>query len=125
MMSTRVDRLTNALDAMGCPNPRSVAVLTLEVWDEIEEAMLLENVTSLGAKLTEERGARYGHPRDNFRRIGRKWAADLDLPEPIPPHMVAIMMVDVKTCRLIETPDDEDSTDDIDGYTETLRMLFR
>lgn len=122
---TMIDGLANALDAMGCPNPRSVAVLTLEVLDQIEEDALLENVTSLGAKLAEERGARYGHPRDNFRRIGRKWAADLDLPEPIPPHMVAIMMVDLKTCRLIETPDDEDSTDDIDGYTETLRMLFR
>lgn len=117
--------IENVLAAVGCPDARPTSVVVDEVWDQIEEDMLLENVTSLGAKLAQERGARYGHPRDNFRRIGMKWAADLDLPEPIPPHMVAIMMVDVKTCRLVETPTDEDSTDDIDGYTETLRMLFR
>lgn len=124
-MTTRQQRIENVLAAVGCPDARPVSVVVDEVWDEIEEDLLLENVTSLGAKLAQERGARYGHPRDNFRRIGMKWAADLDLPEPIPPHMVAIMMVDVKTCRLVETPTDEDSTDDIDGYTETLRMLFR
>lgn len=112
--------LENAFSAMGFPNPRAFAALTAEVLPNILEDWTM---TTAGARLVADRGKRYGHPRDNFRRIGIKWAADLDLPEPIPPHLVAIMMLDVKTCRLIETPDDQDSIDDLSGYGSTLEML--
>lgn len=87
--------------------------------------MTAENIVSLGERLTHERGERYGHPRDNWRRIGIKWQATLDLPHPIPPELVGIMLLDIKTSRLVETPDDSDSLDDIDGYAEAQRMLFR
>ena len=77
-----------------------------------------------GVRLTIERGARYGHPRDNWRRIGIKWQATLDLPVPIPPELVGIMLLDVKTSRLVETPNDDDSLDDLEGYVAAQRMLF-
>ena len=133
-MTTRTDRLVNALIAVGCPDKRCpacgthaypLARLTLEVIDQLEDDLTADNVRSLGQKLTEERGARYAHPRDNWRRIGIKWQATLDLPEPIPPHLVGIMMMDVKTSRLVSTPSDDDSLDDLEGYAEAQRMLFR
>ena len=45
----RTDRLANALGAMGCPHPRSVAVLTLEVLDQLGDDVTLadDNVRSL------------------------------------------------------------------------------
>ena len=91
----------------------------------IEPIHAVPSEPSLGQKLVIDRGARYGHPKDNWRRIGIKWQATLDLAEPIPPHLVGIMMMDVKTSRLVETPDDADSLDDLDGYSEAQRELFR
>ena len=38
-----VDQLTNALDAMGCPDARSVANLVAEVLDDIEEDLMGEH----------------------------------------------------------------------------------
>jgi hypothetical protein len=129
--------LENALIAVGCPeercpecgtHARPLARLTMEVLPDVLDhpsSLPEDNVRSLGERLTEDRGRRYGHPKDNWRRIGIKWQADLDLPEPIPPHIVGIMMLDVKTSRMVETPDDPDSLDDIEGYVEAQRMLFR
>lgn len=79
---------------------------------------------STGQRLTADRAARYGHPRDNWRRIGIKWSATLDLPGPIPPELVGVMLMDVKTARLVVTPDDPDSLDDLEGYAEAQRLLF-
>ena len=87
--------------------------------------VVASDAPSLGRKLVHERGLRFGHPRDNWRRIGIKWQATLDLAEPIPPHLVGLMMLDLKVSRLVETPDDADSLDDIEGYVEAQRELFR
>ena len=119
---TRIEQLANALAAVGCPNPRSTAVLTMEVLPLLDQPAA--EVVSLGKRLTQERGERFGHPRDNWRRIGIKWQATLDLAEPIPPHIVGLMMLDLKVSRLVETPNDQDSLDDIEGYVAAQRMLF-
>lgn len=70
------------------------------------------------------RQERYGHPRDNFRRIGIHWQAILDLPAPIPPEKVALMLAALKLARLTHTPSDRDGQRDVDGYMETLRMVL-
>lgn len=67
---------------------------------------------------------RYGHPLDNFRRIGVHWQAILDLPDPVAPELVALMMACVKVARLTHDPSDPDGADDIEGYVETLRMVL-
>jgi hypothetical protein len=114
----RTDRLANALGAMGCPNPRSVAVLTLEVLDELED-----DVTLAGAHLTAVRGERYGSPDENFGRIWHLWQPILDAPNLTGEQRVGLCMLAVKLARLIQTPDDEDGLIDLAGYAATMQIL--
>jgi hypothetical protein len=122
----RTDRLANAIVAMGgpdlpCPScgtgARNLAVLTLEVLDELED----DDVTLAGAHLTAVRGARYGHPSENFARIAALWEPILGVE--VTPQQVGLAMIAVKLARLIETPDDPDSIHDLAGYAATLDML--
>ena len=113
---SRVDRLANALDALGCSHPRSHAVLTLEVLDQLED-----DVTLAGAHLTAVRGERYGHPAENFARIAHLWEPILGVK--VSTQQVGLAMIALKLARLIETPDDPDSIQDIAGYAATLDLL--
>jgi hypothetical protein len=113
---TRTDRLANALEAVGCPDPRPVAVLTLEVLDEIGD-----DLEPMGARLTAIRGARYGTPDENFSRIAHLWEPILGVE--VTPQQVGLAMIAVKLARLIETPDDEDGLVDLAGYAATLQIL--
>ena len=108
------DSLENALDALGCPNPRAVANLVMEVLPDV-----LESLT--GARLTAIRGERYGPPNENFTRIGTIWSAIFG--HPVSPEQVGLAMLGVKLARLIESPADEDSLHDLAGYAATLEML--
>jgi hypothetical protein len=76
-----------------------------------------------GLRLATERGARYGHPTDNFARIWQLWQPIIDAPNLRSEQRVGLMMIAVKLARLIQTPDDQDSADDIVGYVATLQML--
>lgn len=113
-------QLLNALSAMGCPNPRAVTNLVMEVLPTILED---GEVTLAGAHLTAIRGARYGHPADNFARIWELWQPILEGEGLTGEQRVALMMIQVKVARLIETPDDPDSIQDIAGYAATLDLL--
>lgn len=68
-----------------------------------------------------ERAATYGHPKGDFKAIGRTWAALLEqhlgteIPD-IPPEVVGIMMASLKLCRLAATPSHRDSQVDGIGY---------
>lgn len=59
----------------------------------------------------------YGHPRENFARTARLWAAYLDIP--VTAMDVAQMMVLLKIARLMETPSHRDSWVDMAGYAAT------
>lgn len=72
-------------------------------------------------QLVEERGSVYGHPLDDFHRISAIEEVIAECKDPEIRH--AIRMVWVKCCRLIETPDHEDSIDDIEGYAKTMHMV--
>ncbi len=71
--------------------------------------------------LTEERGAVYGHPLDDFRRNAAAYEALDECKDVEVRH--ALSMVWVNVCRLVETPDHQDSIDDIKGYAETINMI--
>jgi hypothetical protein len=86
--------------------------------EEVQRGNILDK-----AKLIVE-GARqnsYGPPEDNFRVIGEKWGItlgivrDLKIGDPIPPRIVALMMIDLKTCR-DAFQSKEDNLVDICGY---------
>lgn len=63
-----------------------------------------------------DRQDEYGDALINFARIGRLWAVILNLDEPIEPHIVALMMDQLKTVRLLANPEHEDSWFDKLGY---------
>lgn len=116
--TTTTDRLENALDAMGCPTPRSVAVLTLEVLDQLED-----DVTLTGAHLTAVRGQDYGHPDINFANTWELWQPVLRAPNLTGQQKVALCMTLVKVARLIQSPEHPDSIGDLAGYAATLDLL--
>lgn len=115
---TRVDRLANALDAMGCGHPLAHARLTLEVLDQLGD-----DVTLAGAHLTAVRGERYGSPSDNFGRIWYLIQPVLSAEHLTGEEKVGLIMLCVKLARLIQTPDDEDGLRDLAGYAATMQIL--
>lgn len=64
----------------------------------------------------------YAPPARNMRNIGRVWAAMLDLPEPIPPEQVALMLAGMKLVRASYKAG-EDSLVDLVGYAEIAERL--
>ena len=65
-----------------------------------------------------ERQKNYGNALENFEKIGKIWAALLGLPEPIEPHQVALLMDALKTVRVFDRPEHEDSWIYKLGYTK-------
>lgn len=74
------------------------------------------------ATLTQQRGAVYGHPLDDFNRAHRLKTVLSEMPDAELRH--ALEMVAVKMARLINTPDHLDSWDDIAGYARCGRMII-
>jgi len=70
----------------------------------------------------QERGAVYGHPAINHKRIADLWSAYLDYP--IQPHQAALCMALVKIARLSETPSHVDSTLDCLAYVALSKTIF-
>ena len=73
------------------------------------------------AKVTDERGAVYGHPRVDFGRVARLKAVVAECHDPLMRHVLE--MICVKMARLIETPDHLDSLIDLAGYARTGVMV--
>ena len=69
------------------------------------------------ADVVKDRGQDYGSILDNHTRIARLWSVLLKID--VTPEQVALCMIAVKQARLMETPDHEDSIQDILGYTLT------
>lgn len=63
------------------------------------------------------RGKSYGEVLSNHRRIAAMWSVTTGVD--ITPEQVAMMMVQVKLARLMESPDHTDSWVDIAGYAWT------
>lgn len=78
-------------------------------------------MTDIVDKIVAERGAVYGHPRENFRRIAALRAVVAECKDPL--ARVALDEICVKIARLIETPTHVDSWRDIQGYAETGLMV--
>tara|TARA_R110000803_G_scaffold201894_1_gene266817 strand:- start:1277 stop:1582 length:306 start_codon:yes stop_codon:yes gene_type:complete len=72
-------------------------------------------------KLVLERGKHYGHPLDNFSDIIVVDEVLSKCADTAVRH--ALKMIWLKVTRLIETPDHQDSVDDIKGYAETINMI--
>ena len=78
-----------------------------------------------GARLTEDRQARYGSPAENWARAAKLYTAVLGdkLTEPITAAEVGLLMVAWKLSRLCATPHDTDSLEDLAGYAAALQLL--
>ena len=73
-------------------------------------------------KVTQQRGAVYGHPADDFARANAIKAALADCKDPLVKH--ALEMIAVKMARLVHTPTHVDSLIDIVGYARTAVMCI-
>jgi len=69
------------------------------------------------AEVIQDRGQDYGSILDNHTRISRLWSVLLDTD--VTPEQVALCMIAVKMARLIETPNHDDSWQDVLGYALT------
>lgn len=63
-----------------------------------------------------ERQEQYGSIHNSWERIGKLWGALLDLDEPIPPHMVGVMLGAMKLSRISNNPKHTDSYVDALAY---------
>ena len=70
----------------------------------------------------QDRGAIYGHPYINHKRIADLWTAYLDYP--IRPHQAALCMALVKVARLAETASHEDSVKDLLAYVALSKTIY-
>ena len=64
-----------------------------------------------------ERQNQYGDIYDSWERIGKMWAALLDLDYPIEPYMVGVMLASMKLSRIANSPKHTDS------YTDALAYI--
>jgi hypothetical protein len=71
--------------------------------------------------ITQERGADYGHPFDDFGRVMRMKAEVQGCQDLQVRH--ALEMILVKVARLTETPNHLDSMIDIGGYARCIAMI--
>ena len=65
--------------------------------------------------VNKDRQNNYGTPEDNFKDIGIMWGIILGQ-DPIPPHVVANMMIALKLARTKTSPLYEDNYIDMAGY---------
>ena len=66
------------------------------------------------ADVIKERGESYGSMVDNHTRIAKLWSVILD--NYVTTEQVALCMIALKMSRLMETPNHDDSWQDILGY---------
>jgi hypothetical protein len=89
-------------------------------WREIKHKRQ-ETILEEAARIVSgDRNDQYGDPQDDLGYIGRKWAATLEAHtgvafSDIPAHIVALMMIDLKTSRLAFKMK-RDSLVDVVGY---------
>jgi hypothetical protein len=81
-----------------------------------------ENLFNEAIATIHSRGAVYGHPYYNHKRIADLWSAYLDLP--ITAHQAALCMALVKVSRLTETPAHEDSVKDLVAYAALYKTIL-
>lgn len=68
-----------------------------------------------------DRGEDYGHPAEDFERVGKIWGAILGI-DPVPARLVALCLVGLKLSRQSNKPK-RDNLVDIAGYAETASMI--
>lgn len=74
------------------------------------------------ATVTQERGAVYGHPADDFAKVAGMAEGIKDCPDPLVKHALYMMLV--KVARLAQTPNHIDSAIDLAGYARTIAMII-
>lgn len=80
------------------------------------------NLLDEARSILKSRSAQYGGAQSEFTKLGQKWAATLGLPEAIDPHLVGVMMIDLKTVRLSRGYH-ADSLIDVVGYAECVQKV--
>jgi len=107
-----------------CLEARCANALALEFYDAItfEPITYQETILDEAQRLVYgKRGRDYGHPKDDWTRVGRMWGAMLGIPD-IPPAKAALMMTAVKISRECNRHK-RDSLVDIAGYAQVVDII--
>lgn len=97
-------------------------LIGLEVLDAMTGKPFVEPITEEAYRITNrDRRDVYGHPLEDFTRIGTMWAAIFG--HDVTPEQVGLCMIAVKMGRLCHTQGHRDSLVDIAGYANTLDMI--
>lgn len=110
---TKMDELNQTLYGDTSPEMKKWTPPPIE-----EQNKQPENVLERANQIVKNRGENYGHPFDDFNKTALMWSAILGVK--VTPDQVAKCMICVKLSRLSETPDHQDSIDDLAGYTWCL-----
>ena len=78
----------------------------MDIDDVLAEASVLING---------KRNEQYGNYVDNWERLGELWGTLLEI-EPIPPHMVGVMLSAIKLSRIVSNPNHMDNYIDAVAY---------
>jgi hypothetical protein len=107
----------------GTRNELATAKLAgLEVLDATTGEPFYEPITSEAYRITNrDRRDVYGHPFDDFSRIGKMWAGVFG--HDVTPEQVCLCMILVKVGRLCHSPGHRDSLVDVAGYANTGDMI--
>lgn len=92
----------------------------MDIEDVIRESTEAEPLR-VEEQLVMDRGKHYGHPLDNFQDIHAAKTVIAKCEDVAVRH--ALEMIWLKITRLVETPDHQDSINDIKGYAETINMI--
>ena len=84
---------------------------------DLPKTITAQEVLDEAGAIRGDRGAIYGHPYINHKRIAALWSAYLDFP--VSPDQAAICMALVKVSRLAETPGHRGK----DGYVDGVAYL--
>ncbi len=121
---TRSYKELNALLSKAGPN--SLVEVTPEELNIIKEGhgkVSGKNVLEKANGIVQQRGESYGHPYEDFSRTAKMWSAILGVE--ITPDQCVKCMIAVKLSRLSETPQHQDSVDDLAGYTWCLDEILK
>ena len=81
------------------------------------------NILERANDIVQERGQSYGHPYAGFNRVAKMWSAMLGVD--VTAEQVVRCMICLKLARLSETPQHQDSIDDLAGYTWVLDEVVK
>jgi hypothetical protein len=84
--------------------------------------MKAEQLLEHAAGIVARRRSEYGHPRDLFEQVARRWSLTLGVD--VSAAQAVTCLIDLKLARLVHDPESGDSVADVAGYAACLAEVL-